>query len=578
MTVTKEEGGGRREEEGGVFAPRSSLFPLPSSLLLLPLAFLAVFYAWPLATILVRSLAPTGGIDLAPALAVLGRASTWKVIGFTLWQAALSTLATVLVGLPGAYLIGRYDFLGKRWLRALSGVPFVLPTLVVGAGFSALLGERGLVNQVLTSGFGLESPPVQVLGTLGAIVLGHVFYNTTLIIRLVGDAWARLDPRPLAAARTLGAPPARAFLEVTLPLLAPSLGTATLLVFTFDAASFGVILILGGPQFATLETEIYRQAMSLFNLPGAAVLTLVQMVLTLGLAVAYNRLSATAARRGLNAGTGGARPRLPRVRGVAAWAALIFTLAVVGLLMGAPLLALVGRSLVGPEGLTLSAFTELFVNRRASAFYVTPAQALLNSLGVAGVTAAMALALGLPTAYVISRPGRAGRALDAALLLPLGTSAVSLGLGYLLAFSRAPVAWRSEAWLLPVAHALIAFPFTVRSLLPAWQGVRQRLRQAAAVLGATPWAVIREIDLPLISRAVIVAGAFAFAISLGEFGATALLARPDFPTLPVAIFNYLGQPGALNYGQALAMSTILMLVCVAAIVVIEGLEPEDADA
>ncbi|HRF50765.1 MAG TPA: hypothetical protein PLC98_24260, partial [Anaerolineales bacterium] len=266
------------------------------------------------------------------------------------------------------------------------------------------------------------------------------------------------------------------------------------------------------------------------------------------------------------------------VRGPMAVAALGFTLIVVIGLMGAPLLALVGRSLVGSEGLTLTAYTELFVNRRASAFYVAPFQALLNSLGIAGVTALIALALGLPAAYVISRAGRAARMLDAALLLPLGTSAVSLGLGYLLAFGRAPVDWRSEPWLLPVAHALIAFPFTVRSLVPAWQGVRPRLRQAAAVLGATPWAVVREIDLPLISRAVIVAGAFAFAISLGEFGATALLTRPEFPTLPVAIFNYLGQPGALNYGQALAMSTILMLVCMAAIVVIEGLEPEDAEA
>ena len=153
-----------------------------------------------------------------------------------------------------------------------------------------------------------------------------------------------------------------------------------------------------------------------------------------------------------------------------------------------------------------------------------------------------------------------------------------MGLGSLLAFNRAPTAWLGATWLLPMAHALIAFPFTVRSLLPAWQGIRPRLRQAAAVLGASPWAVVREIDLPLISRAVIVAGAFAFAISLGEFGATALLTRPDFPTLPVAIFTYLGQPGALNYGQALAMSTILMLICVAAIAVIEGLGGDEAEA
>ncbi|HRF50687.1 MAG TPA: ABC transporter permease subunit, partial [Anaerolineales bacterium] len=297
MTLAGPRGEERRARGERYRVFRSSLLALRSSpLLLTPLLFLALFYAWPLGAILARSLAPEGGLDLGPGLAVLGRASTWSVIGFTLWQATLSTIATVLVGLPGAYLIGRYDFPGKRWLRALSGVPFVLPTLVVGAGFSALLGDRGVVNQTLMSWLGLKAPPVQVLGSLGAIVLGHVFYNTTLIIRLVGDAWARLDPRPLAAARTLGASPAKAFVEVTLPLLAPSLGMATLLVFTFDVASFGVILILGGPRFATLETEIYRQAMSLFNLPGAAVLTLIQLSLTLGLALAYNRLASAAAR------------------------------------------------------------------------------------------------------------------------------------------------------------------------------------------------------------------------------------------------------------------------------------------
>ena len=557
-------------------AYRSMLHAHRSAPLLLPLLFLALFYAWPLIAILARSLAPGGALDVGPAVTMLERASTWRIVGFTVGQAVLSTIATVIVGLPGAYLIGRYDFPGKRWLRALSGVPFVLPTLVVGAGFSALLGDRGVVNQAFMNAFGLSTPPVQVLGSLGAIVLGHVFYNTTLVIRMVGDTWARLDQRPLAAARTLGASPARAFREVTLPLLAPSLMTAALLVFTFDVASFGVILVLGGPRFATLETEIYRQAINLFNLPGAAVLTLVQLMLTLSLAIIYNRLAAWAARGGLNTGSSGARPRLRPLRGPVAWIVLTVTLIIVVGLMGAPLLALVGRSFVGPDGFSLASYAELFVNRRASAFYVAPAQALLNSLGVASATAVIALAMGLPTAYVISRAGRSAQALDAALLLPLGTSAVSLGLGYLLAFDRPPVAWRTEAWLLPIAHALIAFPFTVRSLLPAWRAIRPRLRQAAAVLGASPATVVREIDLPLISRAVIVAAAFSFAISLGEFGATALLTRPGFPTVPVAIYTYLGQPGALNYGQALAMSTILMLVCAAAIAVIEGLD-ETAD-
>jgi thiamine transport system permease protein len=118
---------------------------------------------------------------------------------------------------------------------------------------------------------------------------------------------------------------------------------------------------------------------------------------------------------------------------------------------------------------------------------------------------------------------------------------------------------------------LVAFPFVVRSLLPVLQGIRPSLREAAAVLGASPWRVWREVDLPIVGRALLVAAVFAFTVSLGEFGATSFIARPNsgFLTMPIAIQRYLSQPGALNFGQALAMSTILMVVCAAGFVAIE---------
>jgi thiamine transport system permease protein len=155
-------------------------------------------------------------------------------------------------------------------------------------------------------------------------------------------------------------------------------------------------------------------------------------------------------------------------------------------------------------------------------------------------------------------------------LLPLGTSAVTMGFGFLIAFSRPPLDWRASPLLLPLAHTLVAFPFVVRSLLPALRSIRPQLRRAASLLGASPTRVFQEIDLPLVGRALLVGGAFAFAISLGEFGATALVARPEFPTVPVAIYRFLSQPGALNYGQALALSTLLMLVAASGILAIES--------
>ncbi len=125
--------------------------------------------------------------------------------------------------------------------------------------------------------------------------------------------------------------------------------------------------------------------------------------------------------------------------------------------------------------------------------------------------------------------------------------------------------------LVPLAHTLVAFPFVVRTLLPALRGIPRNLREAATVLGASPWEVWRTVDLPIVGRALLVGAVFAFAVSLGEFGATVFVARPQTPTMPLAIFRFLSQPGALNYGQAMAMSSILMLVTVSGFLSLEKL-------
>jgi thiamine transport system permease protein len=146
---------------------------------------------------------------------------------------------------------------------------------------------------------------------------------------------------------------------------------------------------------------------------------------------------------------------------------------------------------------------------------------------------------------------------------------VTLGLRFIVALNRPPLDLRASPVLIPLAHTLVAFPFVVRSLAPALRSIQPRLRQAAAMLGASPGQVLRFIDLPLVGRALLVAATFAFTISLGEFGATALIARPEFPTIPLVIYRFLSQPGALNYGQALALSTILMVVTAAGMLAIE---------
>jgi thiamine transport system permease protein len=177
----------------------------------------------------------------------------------------------------------------------------------------------------------------------------------------------------------------------------------------------------------------------------------------------------------------------------------------------------------------------------------------------------------MPVAWALARNSGSSlnRALDPVLMLPLGTSAVTLGLGFIVALNQPPLNLRASPILIPIAHTLVAFPFVVRSLTPAIHSIRPRLRDAAAVLGAPPWQVFRIIDLPLVARALFVAAAFAFTISLGEFGATALIARPEYPTIPIMIYRFISQPGALNYGQAMALSTILMVITAAGMLAIE---------
>jgi thiamine transport system permease protein len=538
----------------------------------LPLLFLGVFFFYPLGTIF--------GLAIQAGQSGQGGASwsqVWEPLNFTVWQAALSTLLTMLVGLPAAYLFARYRFPGKGLLRVLSTLPFIMPTVVVAAGFNALIGPRGWINLALMGLLHLDTPPLNLINTLAIILLAHVFYNTSIVIRLVGSAWAQLDPRLEQAARTLGAPPLRTFREITFPLLRPTILAAALLVFLFDFTSFGVILLLGGPRFATLEVEIYIQELQLLNLPLAALLSVVQMAGSLLLTIVYQRLA-----------HGKEFPLAPRLKGegsnpVRGWTQRLFVggMAVFLLvLLVSPLAALAARSFTrldasrgerGPvqTGLTLDYYSQLFVNSNNSLFYVPPVDALKNSLLYAGQAVMISVSLGTLAAYALHHRSRINRLLDPLLMLPLGASAVTLGLGFVIVFSAPPLDPRSFPLLIPIAHSLVALPFVIRTIQPALASIPVNLRQAAAVLGASPARVWWEVDRPILGRAALVSAIFAFTISLGEFGATTFLARPEMPTLPVAISRFLSLPGALNYGQALAMATVLMAVCALAILVME---------
>jgi thiamine transport system permease protein len=527
----------------------------PLALMAPAFALLVVFLAYPLEGILRESFGRGGVGPLFDDSYYLERG--W----FTAWQATLSAALALSAALPLAWVLACHDFRGKRTLEALLLVPFVLPTIVVAVAFTALIGPDGWLNQLLTKLPFVEGQPINLQNTIWAILLAHVFYNVAVAARIISSGWRAIDPRLEDAASMLGAGPAARFWRVTLPLLRNSLLAAGSLVFLFCFTSFGVVLILGGSKFSTLETEIYKESLFLFRLPVAAALAITQMVVTFAAIAVNTRLQRST---GQQTEAGRIVPFTLVSRGAA-----IVVLGSVVVLTVLPLAALVQRSFEAPGGYSWRYYAMLDDNVRGQILFVTPATAIRNSIIYALFTVAIAVPIGGLAALGAVR-ARSMLA-ESLVQLPLGVSAVTLGLGFLITLDEPPLNLRSSPALVVIAHSLVAMPFVARTIGARLRSLDPRLREAAAMLGASPARAFLRVELPLIAPAVAVGGILAFATSMGEFGATLLIARPEYPTIPVAIFRYLGQPGALNYGQALAMSSILMAVTATGFLLIERL-------
>ncbi|WP_062383531.1 ABC transporter permease [Demequina iriomotensis] len=521
-----------------------------------PAAFLGLFFLWPAGTVIVRGLLGAdgfGGGDLAGSLEVITRSRTLDAIVTTVVLAALGTLGSLALGLPAAWALSRFSWRGARTMRALVTVPFVLPTIVVAAAFQALLGRSGMLGFL-----GLDQ-------SMAAIVLALVFFNISVVVRIVGGAWESLSPRMADAARTLGASPARAFVRVTMPALRPAIASAAAVVMLFCSTSFALVLVLGGSRIRTVETEIYLQVNQFLDLRAAAVLALVQVVFV-GIA-----LWVSARARSPRPPAAVEPARAPRGRerlGIAV------ALAPTALLLTLPGLALLERSLRTTDGHGLDHYAAMVGDPPARSTLTAPLwQAAVTSLATALVATAMAAAVGIVTALLVARRSRRASALESLVMLPLGVSAVVVGLGLLLTLNSSVlgVDLRGSWWLVPIAQAVVALPLMVRALVPAARAIDPRLRAAAATLGASPWRVLWRVDAPLLRSATAASIAFAFAISMGEFGATAFVARPDRPTLPTAIAKLLSRPGIDNVGMAYAAAVLLAALTAAVMLASERL-------
>lgn len=529
-------------------------------LLALPLAFLALLLVAPVVRLLVEGLGAGGLPDAGPVRWLdvwQDDFLRWRVL-WSFAQAAITCVLAFVLGLPVAWVLARLEFPGRALVLRLLMLPFVMPTLVAALGVLALWGPRGLL------GAPLAEAGIELVDTPWLLLYGNLFFNLCVVVRAGVDALEQVSAPRVAAARTLGATPWRAFWRVEWPAIAPWLASALCLVFLYCFAGFGLALILGGQDYATVEVEIYTLVAHELELGQAGVLAVWMLALTGAVALAYAWLEKRLAAPGRVAPVMRLRPSC-----MAHWAAVWAALAVLFVVCAAPLLAIVWRAaqaLLGGQGAAVLQDAETL-------------DALWNTLRFTALALALATALGLTHALAV-------RALDAASLqrdaseargvlalawraaafLPLVVSPVTVAFGLLLLY---PDLTASLALLL-AAYALLAYPFVAKSLTAALDGLPASYAQAAASLGANPMRVFWRVTLPLVAPALRRGMAFAAATALGEFAVTLFLSRPEWTTLTTLIYQHLGRPGAANLDAALVLACLLMGLALLAFMLIEG--------
>ncbi|AEH24759.1 ABC transporter permease [Pyrococcus yayanosii] len=524
-------------------------------LLLASLSALALLFYYPVVSILVWGFSPS------TLLEVLRDEYYRRVIAFTFWQAILSTLLTLAIGLPGAYLFANYEFPGKRVLKALLTVPFVMPSVMVALGFIVLFGRSGMVASLIGRDPG-------ILYSWKAIILAHAFYNFPVVLRMVSALWERISPSYEEVASTLGAKGFTLFFSVTLPMLLPGLAAAGMLTFIFCFMSFSIPLILGGYRYTTLEVAIFTSIMTLLDFRTGSALALLQMAfsftfmyLYLNLLDEYSRASSQGIIRRQR------RVSLGDLLTVKGLVMLLYFAFITAFILG-PLFAVVYSSLIYGDRLSLEWYKRLFSEEYNPLFGTNVLGIIKNSLLFGFSTVVLATLLALLTAYVSHRWSfRGKRVFDTLATLPLASSPIVLGLGYLLAFRE----FVGSPLLIIMAHTTMAYPFALRSISAALKKVGVSVREAAMSLGATELRAFLNVELPLALGGLIVGAIFSFAMSMAELGATYMLYKPEYTTMTIAVYRYIG---ARQFGPASALAVLLMVISAIGFMIIERVGEE----
>ncbi|MCD6383858.1 MAG: iron ABC transporter permease [Thermoplasmata archaeon] len=485
-----------------------------------------------------------------------------KVILFTVAQAVLSFALTILLSLPMAYLMVKYDFPGKRALLSLTTVPFILPPLVVAVGFYSLFGTKGYVNLFLHEILGLEYS-LNLLYTWKAIILAHVFYNFSIALRIIHSRWSQIDEEQILVARSLGAKPRMAFLKITLPQLIPAIASASLLVFIFCFMTFAVVLILGdGVRYITLEVALYRKFFFDFDFSTGSALAAVEVAVVLLGTYLYLRLSSRWGENiimSVEERRGGRWREAPISHRVLLLAYLVASLfLVVGPLVGVILKSF--QSELGAGGyLTLRWYKRILFGGYSSFIGVSPFQTIINSLVFAFLTVLITVPVATASAYALrSLPGRFRAPVELYLMVPLGVSGVVLAISMRVFYLNFYKPLTYSPYIIVLAHSLIAYPLSLRILSTGFASIEKSIVEASRSLGATPFKSFLYVVLPLVKPYIIVSALFSFAISLGDFGATLVLYTPEYTTMPIAIYRFIS--AGRDFGSSYAFSALLILL------------------
>jgi len=488
-----------------------------------------------------------------------------RVIAFSLFQAFLSALLSILVGLPGAWLLTHYNFPGQRWFRLLTYLPFILPSILVVLAMVLFFGNNGWINRGLMALLGTEEPPVQFLYSLSGILIAHIFYNFPIAMKIIGDQWERISQQYLQAACSLGVGSTRRFFGITLPLLLPSIGSAFVLIFLLCMNSFAIILVLGGGiRYTTIEVLIYQLARIELDFSAAASLAFLQGGLSLiGMAILLRgrnrRVEQISAIKSC-------LPEKLRNHSLKAWFALCWIILILIFTLG-PLSAIVLDSFRKFENgewiYTWYWYEKLFTWRENNHFL----SALWNSLRIGLGSALISSLCGLGLVSLIAyKKGGQRRFWEVLTLFPLALSTVVFGVAWFHFYQQNLAGTLPLIYVVMAMHALLTCPYWIRVVLPTLESIPQQWHIESKMLGKTSLEYGLRILWPWLRTTFLIAFFFSFSLSLGELNSTMMIADDSVRTLPLEIY---GAISGYRFSYASAVAVILLLLTVSTFLAVE---------